>query len=145
MLPLCTSMSSSAVEVRVDQVRQVAHRLGFTRSEVTSLEQVVGGGERASTMLLHLLLVWQKQKHRGKEAGREELAAALYEEGIPDAAVKVDRRRECVCVCVTPCDAELGTHILSSQTFLITSSPPSSSTCSSGEGASVLFCSAPLP
>ena len=83
--------------IRVDQVWQVAHRLGFTRSEVTSLEQVVGGGERASTMLLHLLLVWQKQKHRGKEAGREELAAALYKEGMLDAAVKVDRRRECVC------------------------------------------------
>ena len=91
-------VESLGEEVRVDQVRQVAHRLGFTRSEVTSLEQVVGGGERASTMLLHLLLVWQKQKHRGKEAGREELAAALHEGGIPDAAVKVDRRRECVCV-----------------------------------------------
>ena len=72
-------VESLGEEVRVDQVRQVAHRLGFTRSEVTSLEQVVGGGERASTMLLHLLLVWQKQKHRGKEAGREELAAALYD------------------------------------------------------------------
>ena len=90
-------VESLGEEVRVDQVQQVAHRLGFTRSEVTSLEQVVGGGERASTMLLHLLLVWQKQKHRGKEAGRKELAAALYEGGLRNAAVKVDRRRECVC------------------------------------------------
>ena len=40
-----------------DQVRQVAHRLGFTQTEVTSLEQVVGGEGKASTLLLHLLLV----------------------------------------------------------------------------------------
>ena len=100
-------------------MRQVAHRLGFTRSEVTSLEQVVGGRERASTMLLHLLLVWQKQKHRGKEAGREELVAALHEGGMPDAAVKVVRRR----VCVFPCDADVCTHILSSHNILNNTHP----------------------
>ena len=88
-------VESLGEEVGGNQVRQVAHRLGFTRSEVTSLEQVVGGGERASTMLLHLLLVWQKEKQRGREGAREELAAALYEGGILDAAGKVDQRSEC--------------------------------------------------
>ena len=85
-------------EVGKNQVQQVAHALGFTQSEVTSIEQVVGGGESASMMLLHLLLVWQEQKQAGREEARGELAAALYEGGMPDAAAKLDQR--CVCVCV---------------------------------------------
>ena len=85
-------------EVGQSQVQQVAHVQGFTQSEVTSIEQVVGGGERASMLLLYLLLVWQEQKQAGREEARGELAAALYEGGMPDAAAKLDQRRECVCV-----------------------------------------------
>ena len=96
-------VESHGEDVERNQVRQVAHRLGFTRSEVTSLEQVVGGGERTSTVLLHLLLVWQQQKQRGREGARKELAAALYEGGMQDAAQKVDQTRECVCGCVHAC------------------------------------------
>ena len=91
-------VESLGEEVGQSQVRQVAHALGFTQFEVTSIEQVVGGGERASMMLLHLLLVWQEQKQAGREEAWGELAAALYEGGMPDAAAKLDQR--CVCVCV---------------------------------------------
>ena len=94
------AVESLGEEVRKNQVQQVAHALGFTQSEVTSIEQVVGGGERASMMLLHLLLVWQEQKQAGREEARGELAAALFERGMLDAAAKLDQRRECVCVCV---------------------------------------------
>ena len=78
-------VESLGEEVRKNQVQQIAHALGFTQSEVTSTEQVVGGGETASMMLLHLLLVWQEQKQ-----ARGELAAALYEGRMPDAAAKLD-------------------------------------------------------
>lgn len=91
-------VESLGEEVGKSQVQQVAHALGFTRSEVTSIEQVVGGGERANMMLLHLLLVWQEQKQAGREEARGELAAALYEGGMPVAAAKLDQTRECVCV-----------------------------------------------
>ena len=82
-------------------MRQVAPALGFTPSEVTSIEQVVGGGESASMMLLHLLLVWQEQKQAGREEARQELAAVLNEGGMPDAAAKLDQTCECVCMCMT--------------------------------------------
>ena len=41
-------VESLGEEVRKNQVQQVAHALGFTQSEVTSIEQVMGGGEWAS-------------------------------------------------------------------------------------------------
>ena len=75
---------------------------------MTSLEQVtevVGGGGKASAMHFHLVLVWQKQKHRGKEGGWEEWAAVL-EGGMLDAEERWTRwslllhHSVCMCVCV---------------------------------------------
>ena len=94
-------VESLGKKVGRSQVRQVALTLGFTPSEVTSIEQVVGGGESASMMLLHLLLVWQEQKQAGREEARGKLAAALNEGGMQDAAAKLDQRCECVCVFIT--------------------------------------------
>ena len=90
-------VESLGEDVGGDQVRQVTHRLGFTRSKVTSLEQVVGGGERASAPSLAAGVAAAEAKRKG--GGKEELAAALYEGGMPDAARKVDQRSECVCMC----------------------------------------------
>ena len=95
------AVESLGEEMGQNQVRQVAHALGFTQSEVTSIEQVVGGGESASMMLLHLLLVWQEQKQAGREEARGDLAVALFEGGMPDAAAKLDQRCECVCMCMS--------------------------------------------
>ena len=75
---------------------------------MTSLEQVtevVGEEGKASTMHFHLLLVWQKQKHREKEGGWEELAVVL-KGGMLDAAEWWTRQSlsvchsVCMCVCV---------------------------------------------
>ena len=101
-------VESLGEEVGRSQVRQVALALGFTPSEVTSIEQVVGGGESASMMLLHLLLVWQEQKQAGREEARGKLAAALNEGGMSDTAAKLDQRCECVCVFITCYDDFLG-------------------------------------
>ena len=45
----------------------------------------MGGEGKASAMHFHLVLVWQKQKHKGKEGGWEELSVVL-KGGMLDAA-----------------------------------------------------------
>ena len=62
-------VESLGEEVRKNQVQQVAHALGFTQSEVTSIEQVMGGGERASMMLLHLLIADVAEAEAGRDGG----------------------------------------------------------------------------